>query len=224
MRSQFADNLAMKIRNHYKMPHSYPVKFNENFEFVCDKSNESKMGRFLVNLVYNYDDVFNWISDVAILRTIRYKIRNYRNKTHCLRVPGAKRGEWCDYTHRVPEALFAAVIDFVETECSVMMCMCNDIDTKRIKHDKEFAIHKGIEWIKFQASSEFCTPEQASERLELIEIYRYAKYVRVHYEKELDIPYDELWYETYTKIEKRQKATEEHYLCRIIALRDFLWT
>lgn len=224
MRSQFADNLAIKIRNHYKMPHSYPVQFNEKSELICDESNESKMGRFLINLVYAYDDFVNWISDVATLRTIRYKIRNYRDKTHCLRVPGAKRGEWCDYTHRVPESLFAAVIDFVETECAAMMCICNDVDQKRIKHDKEFAIHMGIKWIQYQASPEFCTPEQASERLELIEIYRYAKYVRVHYDDELDIPYDELWYETYTKIEKRQNAMEEHYLCRIIALRDFLWT
>jgi hypothetical protein len=157
---------------------------------------------------------------VASLRSLRYYMRNVRVKSHCLSTTKCKVGVWADLTYRIPECLFDEIIKFVEGECAFMNNMGDNDVYNRIKRDKVYAANQGIDWLKFQSLPEYCTPRQASDRLALIEIYRYAKYVRPVERDRID----SLHYTKIREAEEKFDAMDTHYLTEIIRLRDFLWT
>jgi hypothetical protein len=158
--------------------------------------------------------------DAAKFRSLRYYIRNLRVQSHCLSTTKCKIGRWSDLTYRIPECLFDEIIKFVEGECAFMNNMGDRTEHKRIERDKVYAANQGIDWLKFQSLPEYCTSSQANERLALIEIYRYAKYVRPVERDRIDA----LHYTKISEAEEKFDAMDTHYLTEIIRLRAFLWT
>lgn len=130
-------------------------------------------------------------------------IKNVRSQTHVLRTTEGKLGQWYDLPERIEDALFTAIIDFVEVECSWMY---NILEDSQPKSETE-KIHLGLKYLH-NSSLEDGFGRVNEIPLEIIAIYRYVKYQR-----NLLDEYSE----------EREKL-DSLYLTKIIEIRKWLWT
>lgn len=130
-------------------------------------------------------------------------IKNILSQTHVLRTTEGKLGQWYDLPERIEDALFTAIVDFVEVECSWMHIILEDSSPK----SKTEKIHFGLKYLH-NSSLEDGFGRVNEIPLEIVAIYRYVKYQR----------------NLLNEYSEERERLDSLYLTKIIEIRKWLWT
>jgi hypothetical protein len=175
--------------------------------FDAQSKKDSAIGYYFIEVITNMGLFKESFVDLITLRTVRYKLCNFRRKTHVLRTTDGSIGDWYDLCERIPDALFTALIDFVEIECEHMNQFCGVP-----------SYETGVDWLLHQKSHANEAGKQDYD--DIIEAYYYAKL-----RPTLSDPYEST--EDYTAIRaiiETRSNEETRHLTTIVRLRDYLWT
>lgn len=205
------------------------------------KSNAVKANPFVYGFIESLDKLqktIYWPYDTYT--DIRNYISNVKYHTHVLRTTRGKRGQWSDLVSRIPDAMFTAIIDYVELECSNMTKMDHELNDTKL--DKKISNGElGIKWLS--RYGEYNDGEDYGPWIEknnkIIEIYNFAKkyfYFDPYKLAKEKFPCNETkvsflklkehdkYYKEVTRLEKEFDKKCKYYQKMIVDLQDYLWT
>jgi len=238
--SNFAESIRLKFGFPPK-PHSASMGGWNEYETACKTKN-----KFINWLTNDGIDSVQYAIDLPknFLHYIEYNFRNFKNQTHVLRTSNGKPGQWYDLPERINDALFTAVIDFVEIECAHMHAMFDEERKKLLKSDKKkYGKRYGYAYLNRYEGEEFDDgtdwTDWIAENNEIKAIYEFAK---SYFEFDaFKIAKSQLNYEPTGAVFDMNDETRTYYalvrelesdmylkvndhLIRLIKIKDRMWT
>lgn len=233
-----------------KMPYALSFEGWEEYHKSCKTTPLKRVGNWLA------DDLLNALQGIVMfvpdkIDSAIYFLSNVKNSTHTLPT-NCKVGQWQDLSTRIPDAIFNAIVNFVEKECFWMWVMCNaetDYDDADVRaYGRQSYIRRklfplyiseekrakyGIRWLEFQNEH----MEDKSMYLDLIAAYQFTKnrYTQFDayeetgynefkraYGKDAKLPED--FYDRLFSCKEEFKKECTKHLMMIVKYRDALWT